>query len=41
MQADLTAGWVIGAALAPVLALAKSAERSPHIKPGQEFDRYG
>ena len=40
MQSDLTAGWVIGAAMAPVVALSKSAAQFPHIEPGQEFDGY-
>ena len=42
MQSDLTAGWVIGAALRPVLELAKSAERYRHISVGEEgFNGYG
>ena len=40
MQSDLTAGWVIAAAMAPVVALQRSTEEFPHIKPGQEFDGY-
>jgi arylsulfatase len=41
MQSDLTVGWVIGAALRPVLELAKSAERYRHISVGEEgFNGY-
>jgi arylsulfatase len=36
MQSRLTAGWVIGAALAPILALQESAEQYPHVKVGEE-----
>ena len=42
MQADLTAGWVIGAAMVPVIALQRSAEQFPHVKVGEEdFKGYG
>ena len=37
MQSDLTAGWVIGAALQPVMALAASAQKYPHIEVGEDF----
>ena len=42
MQADLTLGWVIGAAMAPVAALRRSAEQFRHIQVGEEdFNGYG
>jgi hypothetical protein len=42
MQADLTAGWVIGAATAPLIALGQSAAQFPHVKVGEEdFNGYG
>ncbi len=41
MQADLTVGWVIGAAMAPVIALRRSAEQFRHIHGGEEnFNGY-
>jgi len=41
MQSDLTLGWVIGAALRPIIALAQSAEKYRHIGVGEEgFDGY-
>jgi hypothetical protein len=41
MQADLTVGWVIGAAMAPVIALRRSAEQFRHIQVGEEdFNGY-
>jgi len=36
MQSDLTAGWVIGVAMTPVVALAKSAEQYRHVGVGEE-----
>lgn len=36
MQSELTLGWVIGAAMQPVIALAKSAENYRHIQVGEE-----
>jgi arylsulfatase len=36
MQSDLTAGWVIGAAMRPVVALQQSAKKFPHVKVGEE-----
>jgi len=42
MQSDLTVGWVIGAALRPVIALQRSAEQFPHLQVGEEdFNGYG
>ena len=41
MQADLTLGWVIGAAMAPVIALRRNAEQFRHIQVGEEdFNGY-
>ena len=41
MQSDLTAGWVIGAAMAPVVALGRSAEQFRHVQVGEEnFNGY-
>jgi arylsulfatase len=41
MQSDLTAGWVIGAAMQPVLHLAESARQYRHIEVGEEgFEGY-
>ncbi len=41
MQADLTVGWVIGAAMTPVIALRRSAEQFRHIHVGEEnFNGY-
>ena len=41
MQADLTVGWVIGAAMAPVIALSRSAQQFRHIQVGEEdFNGY-
>ena len=41
MQSDLTAGWVIGVAMTPVVALAKSAEQYRHVGVGEEdFNGY-
>ena len=41
MQSDLTAGWVIGAALQPVMKLAESAQKYPHIPVGEDgFEGY-
>jgi hypothetical protein len=36
MQADLTAGWVIGAAMGPLVALQKSAAEYRNIEVGEE-----
>jgi hypothetical protein len=42
MQADLTAGWVIGAASARLIELGQSAAQFPHVKVGEEdFNGYG
>jgi arylsulfatase A-like enzyme len=41
MQSDLTYGWVIGAAMAPLFALAKSAAKFRHVQVGEEdFNGY-
>jgi hypothetical protein len=40
VQADLTIGWVLGPAMAPILALAKSAQQYPHIGVGDDFQGY-
>jgi arylsulfatase len=41
MQSDLTFGWVIGAAMKPVIALGESAAEFRHIKVGEEdFNGY-
>jgi len=41
MQSDLTAGWVIGAAMAPVVALHQSMAQYPNVGVGEEdFDGY-
>ncbi len=40
LQADLTAGWVVGAAMAPFLELQRSAERFRHVKVGEDFTGY-
>ena len=40
MQADLTAGWVIGVAMGPVVALEQSAQQYPHIPVGADFQGY-
>jgi hypothetical protein len=41
MQADLTAGWVIGAAMGPLVALEKSAAEYRNIDVGEEgFNGY-
>jgi hypothetical protein len=36
MQADLTAGWVIGAAMGPLIALQNSAAEYRNIEVGEE-----
>jgi len=36
MQSHLTYGWVIGAASAPLIAVAQSAAQFPHVKVGEE-----
>jgi hypothetical protein len=36
MQADLTAGWVIGAAMGPLVVLQKSAAEYRNIEVGEE-----
>jgi hypothetical protein len=42
MRSDLTAGWVIGAAMAPVAALEQSAAYYRHVGAGEEdFNGYG
>jgi arylsulfatase len=41
VQADLTIGWVLGPAMAPILALGQSAQEYPHIGVGAEFEGYG
>jgi len=40
VQADLTIGWVLGPAMAPILSLAQSAQQYPHIGVGEEFEGY-
>jgi arylsulfatase len=40
VQADLTIGWVLGPAMAPILALAQSAQQYPHIGVGDDFQGY-
>ena len=41
MQADLTYGWVIGAAMRPMIALNQSAQQFRHIGVGEEdFNGY-
>ncbi len=41
MQADLTAGWVIGVAMVPVVALQQSAKQFRHVKVGEDgFNGY-
>jgi hypothetical protein len=42
MQSHLTYGWVGGAAMAPLVALARSAAQYRHIGVGEEdFNGYG
>ena len=41
MQSDLTAGWVIGAAMAPVVELQRSAAQYPNVPVGADFTGYG
>jgi arylsulfatase len=40
VQADLTIGWVLAPALAPIIALAESQAQFPNIAPGADFDGY-
>jgi hypothetical protein len=41
MQSDLTFGWVIGAAMIPVIALGQSAAQFRHVGVGEEdFNGY-
>lgn len=41
MRSDLTAGWVIGATVSPVIALEQSAQQFRHVKVGEEdFNGY-
>ena len=41
MDADLTVTWVIGQAMAPLMALQASTEKYPHVPVGAEFEGYG
>jgi arylsulfatase len=40
MDSDLTVTWVIGQAMAPLLALAASTQEFPHVPVGAEFEGY-
>jgi arylsulfatase len=40
MQSDLTYGWVIGAALRPLIALNQSAQQFRHVQVGEDFNGY-
>jgi len=40
MDSDLTVTWVIGQAMAPLIALQASAKEYPHVPVGAEFDGY-
>jgi len=40
VQADLTIGWVLAPALAPIIALAESQAQFPNLAPGADFDGY-
>ena len=40
MAAELDCGWVFAPVFGRILALSKSAEKYPHIKPGQDFTGY-
>jgi arylsulfatase A-like enzyme len=40
MDAELTYGWVIGLAAAPLMELAQSQAQYPNIAPGADFDGY-
>jgi hypothetical protein len=40
MDAELTYAWVIGAASAPLVALAQDQAKYPNIPPGADFEGY-
>ena len=40
MESDLTVGWVLRAAMEPLIEIGKSAAEYPHIPPGADFEGY-
>jgi hypothetical protein len=40
MDSELVYAWVIGAASAPLVALAQSQAKYPNIAPGADFEGY-
>ena len=40
MEVELTVAWVIRAAMAPLVELQQSAQRSPHVEVGADFQGY-